>query len=287
MFLPIQHGLLLSAGPTSLKTSYTCHPTCIPSTVTDKHFVLDGRSAFLNLDLVNAFVEPIATRDTGREWISSVNRWIEALRDLDSPLIIFTRPYFSSAWQPELGRDSPFRGPAGKIGTAEDVQTMIHRSFPVRPGKGDVVLQKTGYAADAGNSLEQILHAQRISTVVLSGIRTGGVVASTAYRLFDLGYKVYANSCPTEAFGSSLRVVQICHRQQHHRSRRQGIRRQRRISLRRTSEAPSRYHHVGSSLAGSAAGHYGRATARSYLNSVAREGPGGYAKTSYLGRSLA
>ncbi|KAI7061637.1 hypothetical protein KC339_g16757, partial [Hortaea werneckii] len=85
----------------------------------------------------------------------------------------------------------PFRGPAGKIGAAEDVQTMIHRSFPVRPGKGDVVLQKTGYSADAGNSLEQILHAQRINTVVLSGIRTGGVVASTAYRLFDLGYKVY------------------------------------------------------------------------------------------------
>ncbi|RMX82358.1 hypothetical protein D0869_06113 [Hortaea werneckii] len=178
MFLPIQHGLLLSTGPTLLNISYTCHPTCIPSTVTHKNFVLDGRSAFLNLDLVNAFVEPIATRDTGREWISSVNRWIEALRDLDSPLIIFAPSFPGAGWQDRNGRR-------------------------LRPEIGDVVLQKTGYSADAGNSLEQILHAQRISTVVLSGIRTGGVVASTAYRLSDLGYKVYIIANNTIEVGDS------------------------------------------------------------------------------------
>ena len=69
---------------------------------------------------------------------------------------------------------------------------MIYPSFHVKPEAGDVVLQKTGYSAGTSNSLEQILLAQSIDTVVLSGIRTGGAVASTAYRLFDLGYTVYA-----------------------------------------------------------------------------------------------
>ncbi|KAI6807403.1 hypothetical protein KC343_g916 [Hortaea werneckii] len=210
MFLSVQYGLLLGAGLAPLNTSYTCHPTCIPSTVTNNDLVFDGRLAFLNLDPVNAFVEPVAMRHEGREWISSVKCWIEALHDLESPLIIFTRPYFSSAWQPELGPDSPFRGPAGKIGTAEDVKTMIYPSFHVKPEAGDVVLQKTGYSAGTSNSLEQILLAQSIDTVVLSGIRTGGAVASTAYRLFDLGYTVYIianNTIETEDTGNDDNAV--------------------------------------------------------------------------------
>ncbi|RMY56030.1 hypothetical protein D0865_03847 [Hortaea werneckii] len=196
MFLSVQYGLLLGAGLAPLNASYTCHPTCIPSTVTSNDLVFDGRSALLNLDLINAFVEPVAMRHEGRDRISNVKCWIEALHDLESPLILFTRPYFSSAWQPEPGPDSPFRRLADKIGTAEDVKTRIYPSFHIKPEAGDVVLQKTGYSAGTSISLEQILRAQSIDTVVLSGIRTGGAVASTAYRPFDLGYKVYiiANS---------------------------------------------------------------------------------------------
>jgi len=44
--------------------------------------------------------------------------------------------------------------------------------------------------AGAGNGLEEILRAQQIDTVIMSGIRTSGVILSTAYRLFDLDYKV-------------------------------------------------------------------------------------------------
>jgi nicotinamidase-related amidase len=38
--------------------------------------------------------------------------------------------------------------------------------------------------------LEEILRAQKIKTVVISGVRTSGVVLSTVYRLFDLDYKM-------------------------------------------------------------------------------------------------
>jgi nicotinamidase-related amidase len=38
--------------------------------------------------------------------------------------------------------------------------------------------------------LEEILSTQGIDTVILSGLRTSGVITATAYRLFDLDYKV-------------------------------------------------------------------------------------------------
>ncbi len=65
----------------------------------------------------------------------------------------------------------------------------------------------------AGNPLEEILSSYKIDTVILvspvsigpgrhpqlirvskSGIRTSGVILSTAYRLFDLNYRVYVIS---------------------------------------------------------------------------------------------
>lgn len=57
-----------------------------------------------------------------------------------------------------------------------------------------MVLSKTRYYAGTGNELELILSSQKIDTVVLTGIRTSGVILSTAYRLFDLNYKVYVVS---------------------------------------------------------------------------------------------
>lgn len=49
---------------------------------------------------------------------------------------------------------------------------------------------KTRYYAGSGNALEIILNTQGITTVVLSGVRTSGVVLSTAMRLFDGDYEV-------------------------------------------------------------------------------------------------
>ncbi|KAF4818653.1 hypothetical protein CGCTS75_v011858 [Colletotrichum tropicale] len=58
----------------------------------------------------------------------------------------------------------------------------------------DIVLHKTRWYAGAGNALEQILKAQGINTVVVSGITLSGVVMSTVYRLFDLDYSIYVIS---------------------------------------------------------------------------------------------
>lgn len=78
------------------------------------------------------------------------------------------------------------------LGTIEDPLTQLVPEVRSRVNQSlnDVVLQKTRYYAGAGNSLEEILRTQEIDTVVLSGIRTSGVIISTAYRLFDLDYNV-------------------------------------------------------------------------------------------------
>lgn len=69
-------------------------------------------------------------------------------------------------------------------------QGEIYPAFKVDEKAGDVVLEKSRYYAGWGNSLETILRAQGIDTVVLSGLTTGGVVLNSVYTLFNLDYKV-------------------------------------------------------------------------------------------------
>lgn len=120
------------------------------------------------------------------EWINTVHQQKPA------PLSIFTRIYFSTPKRPEIGPHTPFGAVAAQLGnvTSSSPITEIWPAFK-HGNVNDVVLQKTRYYAGAGNGLEEILSSQEIDTVILSGIRTSGVILSTAYRLFDLNYKVY------------------------------------------------------------------------------------------------
>ena len=106
------------------------------------------------------------------------------------PLSIFTRIYYSNARKPEIGPTTPFAAAGSALRTSSDPLTEIYPAFHVNESVGDVVLTKTRYYAGTGNPLEEILRAQGIDTVILSGIRTSGVIISTAQRLFDLDYKV-------------------------------------------------------------------------------------------------
>jgi len=150
-----------------------------------KHF------AVLNLDLINAIVTPIASTKSGKKWIDNTANWIDAVHSLDSrPLNIFTRIYFSNDRKPEVKPGSPFSELVEGITTEDDNSTQIYPDFNVDQGSGDLVLRKTRYYAGDGNALEEILRSQKIKTVVLSGVRTSGVILSTVYRLFDLDYKM-------------------------------------------------------------------------------------------------
>jgi len=196
---------------------YDGYPTCIASTVpaNETSTLSFGRHyAVLNLDLITALVSGVATTPAGSAWIANTARWIDAVHaQVPAPLSIFTRIYFSNSHKPEIGPASPFAQVGGALGTASSNLTEIYPAFTVDEAAGDVVLQKSRYYAGAGNGLEEILRAQQIDTVILSGIRTSGVILSTAYRLFDLDYNVYviANNTietPSDAPGINAAILE-------------------------------------------------------------------------------
>lgn len=190
---------LLSAASTAVAQSssgspgYTCFPPseCVPSTVTNDSFSFGQNYAVLNLDMINALVNPVANTTEGETWIKNTACWIDAVHAQDPPpLSIWTRIYFTNTRQPELGPSTPFSAVGGALGASNDSNTFIYPAFNVDEAAGDAVLAKTRYYAGFGNSLEEILRAQQIDTVILSGIRTSGVIINTAYRLFNLDYTV-------------------------------------------------------------------------------------------------
>jgi nicotinamidase-related amidase len=72
--------------------------------------------------------------------------------------------------------------------TAEDPNAAIHPE--VAPQGDEIVVFKNRVSAFSGNNLQQILAAQDIGHLVLTGIATGGIVLSTALQAADLDYRV-------------------------------------------------------------------------------------------------
>lgn len=185
---------LLASTVFSQSTSLPGYPPITPSIPTNTTPAFGTHYAVLNLDLINGLVAPLNTTPSGTSFISSVSTWTKAVAALQSPpLTIFTRIYFSSPNHPELTPQTPFFGTAAALINATS-STPATEIYPAFDTTGAVVLQKTRYYAGAGNALEEILSTQGIDTVVISGIRTSGVVLSTAYRLFDLNYNVFVIS---------------------------------------------------------------------------------------------
>lgn len=177
----------------SQSTAVPGYPPITPSIPTNTTPSFGTHYAVLNLDLIDVLVGSINTTAQGESFISSVSTWTKAVAALPSPpLTIFTRVYFLPG-HPELTSQTPFFGAGGALEnqTSTSPITEIYPSFDTT---GATVLQKTRYYAGAGNALEEILSTQGIDTVVISGIRTSGVVLSTTYRLFDLNYKVFVIS---------------------------------------------------------------------------------------------
>ncbi|KAK4504569.1 hypothetical protein PRZ48_005485 [Zasmidium cellare] len=180
---------------------YNCHPTCIPPSIPaneSSNITFGKYYAVLNLDVENGAVVPWENTTAGKDWISNLACWIDAVhRQHPPPLSIYTAVAYVNSRKPELGVQSghavPFvsNGAPELFGAADTKTTKIYKGFHVNETAGDVVLPKARFYAGAGNQLGEILRAQKIDTVILSGIATSGVVLATAMRLFDLDFDVY------------------------------------------------------------------------------------------------
>ncbi|KAH8432898.1 uncharacterized protein LDX57_010529 [Aspergillus melleus] len=165
--------------------------------------------AVLNLDLIDAIVANVNTTDEGKKWINNTARWIDAVHKQNPALLnVFTRIYFSTSQRPEVGPDTPFASVVEGLGNLTESSAKSHIYTAFKTEDDDVVVPKTRYYAGAGNSIEEILNSQKIETVILSGIRTSGVVLATALRLFDLDYNVYVISNNTIEPGPTGEKIQ-------------------------------------------------------------------------------
>ena len=186
-------GLLCLVNAQSIaEPAGNCHPTCITPTATNDSLSFGQHYAVVNLDLVSVVVEPIANTSAGSAFINNMAHWINAVHSQEPPpLSIFTRVYFSNARKPEIVPGSGLSQITVNEGTINDTNTTLYPAFQPDIAAGDVVLEKTGTYAGAGNAFEQVLRAQKIDTVILSGIRSAGSILNTAYRLYDMQYTTY------------------------------------------------------------------------------------------------
>jgi nicotinamidase-related amidase len=70
----------------------------------------------------------------------------------------------------------------------DDPATQIHPA--VAPAPDDIVVTKKRVSAFAGSDLDVVLRSMHVSSLVLAGIATSGVVLSTLRQASDLDYEV-------------------------------------------------------------------------------------------------
>ncbi|KAJ5626962.1 cysteine hydrolase family protein [Penicillium herquei] len=192
---------LLAVAPALIDATELGYSTTTPSTVNGS-LSFGSHYAVLNLDLNDALVGSINTTTKGQAFINSTTKWINA---------IFSRIYFSTSLMPEVSLSAPFYQAVAEVGnlTESDELSQLYSAFKPLPDY-DVVLQKTRYYAGTDNTLVQILRNQKIDTVVLSGLRTSGVILTTALQLFDLDFNVYVianNTIETGTDATSINNV--------------------------------------------------------------------------------
>jgi len=111
------------------------------------------------------------------------------------------RPANSGLWQGLHGANALVEGTWG---------AQIHDQLT--PEEGEPLVTKRGVSAFTASDLEQILHNNRIGTLLLAGVATNFVVEGTARQACDLGYNtiVVGDCCASmsqEAHDASLNTA--------------------------------------------------------------------------------
>ncbi len=143
-------------------------------------------SALLVMDFQVAIVEMVGTeKDTLLARTASL---IDAARRSGTKVIYVVVGF--RAGYPEVSPQNASFGPIRESGrfAAGSAGTEVHPV--VAPKDGDVVVTKHRVSAFAGTDLDMILRANRIETLVLSGIATSGVMLSTVRHAADADYKL-------------------------------------------------------------------------------------------------
>lgn len=153
-------------------------------------------AALLVMDYQNGILEQFAQSESQSEsLLARVSLAITVVRR-HGGRIAYVRVGFEDADYAAIPGTSPMaRAAASHAYDADSPRTAIHDA--IAPAAGDLVVRKTRVGAFSTTDLHDQLHARGITTVILAGISTSGVVLSTVRDAADRDYRivVLADAC--------------------------------------------------------------------------------------------
>ena len=145
-----------------------------------------GTTALLVMDIQNGIVARVPTAAD-----ALLARLVEATRAARATgvSVVHVRVAFRSDGADISSRNRAFSAIAAAASMGlDDPVTQIHPA--VRPRAGDVVVVKKRVSAFTGSDLEVVLRSLDVTSLVLTGIATSGVVLSTLRQAADLDYEL-------------------------------------------------------------------------------------------------
>ena len=163
--------------------------------------VVPARTALINVDMQNAFVEnsPLAAPE-GLAVLQRINRLSAACRKA-GVLVVHTVVTYRPD-QSNIGIAKEFMPPAALAARLLDKgqeSAELHKGLVVEPS--DIILDKPRYGAFYSTDLELILRNKGIDTVIITGICTNVCCETTAREAAVRDFKVLFTSDGTATFG--------------------------------------------------------------------------------------
>ncbi len=185
----------------------------------DRTFAIDpSRVAFIVVDMQNDFVRPGAPLEVpdARATIDPIRATLELFHRLRRP-VVFTRfiagpeETLMWTWSPELRPPVSCCRPGFPRRYADRSRELeciaVIDELPVRPG--DYVVDKYGYGAFFRTNLLDILLAEHVDTVVVSGTVTQICVEETAREAFHHGLKTVVLSDCVSSFDPGMHAATL------------------------------------------------------------------------------
>jgi nicotinamidase-related amidase len=187
-------ALVTLFGLTGLTTTAAETPT-VPKTAATPELVLDhGRTAVLVMDYQNDIVKMLPEKVQG-PLLDRAGAILKSAREAHLP-VIYVVVRFRSGY-PEVNPGNKRFQVVKELGLVKEGTPGAEVHAKVAPQVGDVVVTKRRVGAFSTTDLESILRANNISTLVMFGISTSGVVLSTVRWAADMDYQlvVVSDAC--------------------------------------------------------------------------------------------
>jgi nicotinamidase-related amidase len=137
-------------------------------------------TALLIMDVQPGIVDRLSNK---AEYMAKVEQALDFAHQQHYPVLFVVVGFREGL--PEI---SPNNQSFAAFKTSGQISGMINPSPAIKPQAKDILIVKKRFSAFSGSDLELVLRAQNISSLVLGGISTSGVVLSTVREAADKDY---------------------------------------------------------------------------------------------------